>query len=75
MFQRLIIWAFDVGDFDAGITWADLAIAQGQRTPEQHQARLGPFCGRHRVGVGREASGRGACRRAMVLPGVRQGAQ
>ncbi len=33
LFQRLIIWAFDIQDFDAGIAWAELAIAQGQRTP------------------------------------------
>lgn len=33
LFQRLTIWAFDVGDFDTGIAWAELAIKQGQRTP------------------------------------------
>ncbi len=67
LFQRLIIWAFDVGDFDAGIAWAELAIAAH---PEQHQAGLGPLCGRHRAGVGRETGGRRPLRRALVLPGV-----
>ncbi|MGY4028496.1 phage terminase small subunit, partial [Aeromonas rivuli] len=33
LFQRLIIWAFDIGDLDTAITWAELAIAQSQRTP------------------------------------------
>ncbi|VXA85090.1 Terminase [Aeromonas veronii] len=33
LFQLLTVWAFDVGDFDTGIAWAELAIAQGQRTP------------------------------------------
>jgi hypothetical protein len=34
LFQRLIIWAFDVGDFDTGIKWSEVAIEQGQRTPK-----------------------------------------
>ncbi|WP_429076421.1 terminase endonuclease subunit [Aeromonas hydrophila] len=33
LFQRLIIWAFDIGDFETGIAWSELAIAQGQQTP------------------------------------------
>ncbi|MGL6369392.1 phage terminase small subunit [Aeromonas hydrophila] len=33
LFQRLIVWLFDVGDFETGITWAELAIAQGQKRP------------------------------------------
>lgn len=33
LFAQLIIWAFDVGDFDTGIAWALIAIAQHQPTP------------------------------------------
>ncbi|RKJ83784.1 terminase [Aeromonas veronii] len=33
LFQRLIIWAFDIDDLETGITWALLAIEQNQRTP------------------------------------------
>ncbi|MGL4275401.1 MAG: phage terminase small subunit [Pseudomonas paracarnis] len=33
LFQRLIIWAFDVGDLETAINWALLAIEQHQRTP------------------------------------------
>ncbi|QTL95541.1 terminase endonuclease subunit [Aeromonas jandaei] len=33
LFQRLIIWAFDIGDLETGIAWALLAIEQNQQTP------------------------------------------
>ncbi|WP_421239907.1 phage terminase small subunit [Aeromonas enteropelogenes] len=33
LFQRLIVWAFDVDDLETGIAWAELAIAQGQKRP------------------------------------------
>lgn len=33
LFAQLIIWAFDVGDFDTGIAWALIAIEQHQPTP------------------------------------------
>ncbi|MGL4784255.1 MAG: phage terminase small subunit, partial [Aeromonas hydrophila] len=33
LFQRLIVWAFDIGDLETAISWALLAIEQNQRTP------------------------------------------
>ncbi|WP_310597130.1 phage terminase small subunit [Aeromonas aquatica] len=33
LFAQLIIWAFDVGEFDTGIAWSEVAIAQHQPTP------------------------------------------
>ncbi|MBL0563723.1 phage terminase small subunit, partial [Aeromonas hydrophila] len=33
LFQRLIVWAFDIGDLETAISWALLAIEQHQRTP------------------------------------------
>ncbi|WP_279459918.1 terminase endonuclease subunit [Aeromonas veronii] len=43
LFQRLVIWAFDVGDFDTGIAWAELAIKQGQRTPNNFKRDWATF--------------------------------
>ena len=33
LFAQLIIWLFDVGDFETALAWADIAITQQQATP------------------------------------------
>lgn len=33
LFAQVIVWLFDVGDFDTALDWADIAIAQDQKTP------------------------------------------
>ncbi|MEH0833303.1 phage terminase small subunit [Pectobacterium cacticida] len=34
IFSYCVIWLFDVDEFDQALDWADIAIAQGQRTPD-----------------------------------------
>lgn len=38
-----IVWLFDVGDFDQGLAWADIAIAQGQVTPFGQRRSIATF--------------------------------
>lgn len=34
VFSYCVIWLFDIGEFDLGLDWADIAIEQHQPTPE-----------------------------------------
>ena len=38
-----IIWLFDTGQFEQALRWADIAIAQGQKTPENFKSELPTF--------------------------------
>lgn len=33
LFATLVVWLFDLGEFDQALEWAEVAIAQGQHTP------------------------------------------
>lgn len=33
LFATLVVWLFDLGEFEQALDWADIAIAQGQHTP------------------------------------------
>ncbi|WP_252407526.1 phage terminase small subunit, partial [Escherichia coli] len=43
IFVYCVIWLFDVGEFDTGLDWADIAIAQGQRTPDNFKSGFPAF--------------------------------
>lgn len=43
VFAWCIIWSFDVGDFDTGLNWADIAIAQSQPTPARFKNTFARF--------------------------------
>ncbi|EPW0379395.1 phage terminase small subunit, partial [Proteus mirabilis] len=43
IFVYCVIWLFDVGEFDKGLDWADIAIAQGQRTPDNFKSGFPAF--------------------------------
>lgn len=40
IFAYCTIWLFDVGDFDKGLDWADIAIEQGQLTPDNIRSQF-----------------------------------
>ncbi|HCN4991292.1 TPA: terminase, partial [Escherichia coli] len=37
------IWLFDTGQFEMALRWADIAIEQGQKTPENFKSELPTF--------------------------------
>ncbi|MCE9733846.1 phage terminase small subunit [Pectobacterium sp. IFB5596] len=43
IFSHCIIWLFDVDEFDQALDWADIAIAQGQRTPDNIKRSFAAF--------------------------------
>lgn len=43
IFSYCVIWLFDVEEFDQGLEWADIAIAQGQRTPDNIKRSFAAF--------------------------------
>ncbi|MEQ1967592.1 phage terminase small subunit [Xenorhabdus nematophila] len=43
IFAHCIIWLFDIGDFDKGLDWADIAIEQGQFTPDYFKSGFPAF--------------------------------
>lgn len=43
VFSWCVIWLFDVGDFDQALDWADIAIEQGQETPERINRKFPAF--------------------------------
>ncbi|MEQ5074843.1 phage terminase small subunit [Providencia alcalifaciens] len=43
IFTYCVIWLFDVGDFDKGLDWADIAIEQGQLTPDNFRSNFPAF--------------------------------
>ncbi|ENQ1524205.1 terminase, partial [Salmonella enterica] len=38
-----IIWLFDTGQFEMALRWTDIAIEQGQKTPENFKSELPTF--------------------------------
>ncbi|QBY41992.1 phage terminase small subunit [Arsenophonus nasoniae] len=43
IFAYCVIWLFDVGDFDKGLDWAEIAIEQGQLTPDNFRSHFAAF--------------------------------
>ncbi len=43
IFSYCVIWLFDIGDFDKGLDWAEIAIKQGQKTPENIRRQFAAF--------------------------------
>ncbi len=43
IFVYCVIWLFDVGEFDNGLDWADIAIEQGQLTPDNFKSGFPAF--------------------------------
>ncbi|WP_422527650.1 phage terminase small subunit [Serratia fonticola] len=43
VFSYCVIWLFDVGSFDQALDWADIAIEQGQPTPENFKTSMAAF--------------------------------
>lgn len=43
IFAWCVIWLFDVGDFDLGLDWVDIAIAQRQQTPDRMRRSFAAF--------------------------------
>ncbi|PWC18234.1 phage terminase small subunit [Brenneria corticis] len=43
IFAYCIVWLFDVDEFDQALDWADIAIAQGQRTPDNIKRSFAAF--------------------------------
>ncbi len=43
VFAYCTIWLFDVGSFDQALDWADIAIEQGQKTPENFRSSFAAF--------------------------------
>lgn len=43
IFAYCTIWLFDVGAFDKGLDWADIAIEQGQLTPDNFRSNFPAF--------------------------------
>lgn len=43
IFAWCIIWLFDVGDFDKALDYADIAIEQGQQTPDRLKREFSAF--------------------------------
>ncbi|MGV7960367.1 phage terminase small subunit [Photorhabdus tasmaniensis] len=43
IFAYCVIWLFDIGDFAKGLDWADIAIEQGQLTPDNFRSSFPAF--------------------------------
>lgn len=43
IFSWCVIWLFDVGDFDKALDYADIAISQGQQTPDRLKREMSAF--------------------------------
>ncbi|HBA6939913.1 TPA: terminase [Escherichia coli] len=43
VFVYCVIWLFDTGQFEPALQWADIAVAQGQKTPERFRSGLPTF--------------------------------
>lgn len=43
IFSWCVIWLFDVGDFDKALDYADIAISQGQQTPDSLKREFSAF--------------------------------
>ncbi|MGQ1888221.1 phage terminase small subunit [Serratia marcescens] len=43
VFAYCTIWLFDVGSFDQALDWADIAVEQGQQTPENFKSSFAAF--------------------------------
>ncbi|MBD1229332.1 phage terminase small subunit [Xenorhabdus griffiniae] len=43
IFVYCVIWLFDIGEFDQGLDWADIAIEQGQLTPDHFRSGFPAF--------------------------------
>lgn len=43
VFAWCVVWLFDVGSFDQALEWADIAITQGQNTPENIRSAFPAF--------------------------------
>lgn len=43
VFVYCTIWLFDVGEYSAALDWADIAIAQNQKTPENFSSSFAAF--------------------------------
>lgn len=43
IFVYCTVWLFDIGDFDKGLDWADIAIEQGQLTPTNFKSGFPAF--------------------------------
>ncbi|OTA14716.1 terminase [Xenorhabdus vietnamensis] len=43
IFACCVIWLFDIGEFSQGLDWADIAIEQGQLTPDHFRSGFPAF--------------------------------
>ncbi|WP_413740827.1 phage terminase small subunit [Sodalis sp. RH18] len=43
VFSHCVIWLFDIGEFDRALEWAEIAIEQGQPTPDNFKSRFPAF--------------------------------
>ncbi|WP_411705641.1 phage terminase small subunit [Edaphovirga cremea] len=43
VFAYCVVWLFDVGEMDKALDWADIAIEQGQKTPENFSSSFAAF--------------------------------
>jgi hypothetical protein len=43
IFAYCVIWLFDIGEFSQGLDWADIAIEQGQLTPDNFRSGFPAF--------------------------------
>ncbi|WP_081861934.1 phage terminase small subunit [Photorhabdus australis] len=43
IFAHCVIWLFDIGEFAQGLDWADIAIEQGQLTPDNFRSGFPAF--------------------------------
>ncbi|CDL87212.1 phage terminase small subunit [Xenorhabdus cabanillasii] len=43
IFAYCVIWLFDIGEFAQGLDWADIAIGQGQLTPDHFRSGFPAF--------------------------------
>lgn len=43
VFSWCVVWLFDVEEFDQGLDWADIAISQGQQTPDRLKRTFAAF--------------------------------
>ncbi|MCP9267833.1 phage terminase small subunit [Xenorhabdus sp. XENO-1] len=43
IFVYCVIWLFDIGEFSQGLDWADIAIEQGQLTPDNFRSGFPAF--------------------------------
>ncbi|HBM3076856.1 TPA: terminase [Klebsiella oxytoca] len=59
VFAWCVIWLFDVGELDAALDWADIAISQQQPTPPRLRSNFPTFVADTMLAWAQESAGRG----------------